>query len=238
MSETKKKLTVAEQIDSDEGFKSKRKLLTITSLVLLLLSFTDAKVIEANTFLVKLSFGNQLGLSLLLVLAVIFLLVRYYNFAYKYHSHIYKLWSTRMMEHPFFFDPLPFYDGGDCEGLICKIEQDLDMGISTMMQHNIQWGYHYHCGPAFIRKIIYSWESENNEPEYHEENKLRESIVSIGWKNYWSVFLFEIYFQIQSFFIDRESLDIYTPYALGFAAISSYFFNDAFQFLLQALTVR
>ena len=75
MTEKKKEPTITELIDQDEGLKSKRKLLTVTSLILLVLTFSGAKVEEANTFILKLKFDNQSGIAILLILAIFFLLI-------------------------------------------------------------------------------------------------------------------------------------------------------------------
>jgi hypothetical protein len=47
-----------EQIDIDQGLASKRKTLTIVSLIMLAMQFSGAKVVEANTFILKLSFSQ------------------------------------------------------------------------------------------------------------------------------------------------------------------------------------
>jgi len=84
-------------IDNDTGLKSKRNLLNITSLILLAIQFTGAEIIEANTFILKLSFKHQNGIGLLLVMSIVFFLIRYYNYAKHYHNELYKIWSQNLL---------------------------------------------------------------------------------------------------------------------------------------------
>lgn len=225
MSEQKKELTITEKIDADEGLKSKRKILTITALILLLISFSDAKVVEANTFLVKISFGNQEGISVLFVLAVFILLIRYYNYARKYHDQLYKLWSGRMIRHGFFFNTNPYEQ--DYSGLVIDLEPK-NINIEEIKYEGGNWGVGYHCDFPFVRKILYEWDDQQN--NYEEK-------IWVGWKNYFKVLRLEFYFQFKSFLTHRENLDILAPYFLGLTAILSYFFNKQFQTVLQSLII-
>jgi heme/copper-type cytochrome/quinol oxidase subunit 3 len=104
MTEEKKSPTITELIDADEGLKSKRKILTITSLILLALTFSGAKVEEANTFILKLKFDNQNGIAILLVLTIVFLIIRYYNYAKPYHEKLFRAWSDRMLDDGYFLN--------------------------------------------------------------------------------------------------------------------------------------
>ena len=61
---------LTQAIDNDAGLQSKRKLLTVASLILLALSFSGATIDEANTFIFKIKFANQNGLGILLVLSI------------------------------------------------------------------------------------------------------------------------------------------------------------------------
>lgn len=220
MSEQAKKLPITEQIDADEGLKSKRKLLTITSVILLAISFSGAKVEEANTFLLKLSFNNNKGISVLLVLAVIFLLIRYYNYACKYHHQLYKLWSDRLLRDQFFFYSHPHEP--EYSGLICDLEPK-EMNIEALQYHDGTWSFGYVCHSLLVRKIAYWWHDNND--EYERE-------VSVGWKNLLKVLRLEAKYQFQGFITHRENLDIIAPYILGVFSITSYIFNDHVQNLL------
>lgn len=218
--------SIAEQIDADEGLKSKRKMLVVVSLILLALLFSGAKVEEANTFILKISFDNQHGISLLLVLSVIFLLIRYHNYASKYRDLLYKLWSNRLIAHPFFLRANE--DGSKLFGLIVDIAPPgfVPEPHSDNDQHS---GFAYKCQFPLIRKISY-W-AENQYPNY-------ESEARVGWRNYLSVLRLEAQYRVNALFSHREHLDILAPYALGMLAIVSYFFNAELQSVLGMLTVR
>jgi len=104
------KIGFTDLIDLDEGLKAKRKLLTVTSIILLALSFTGAQVQEANTFILKLKFANQNGLGILFVLSILFLMVRYYNYAKPYHDKLYERWTNRLFARPHFYSRCPHSD--------------------------------------------------------------------------------------------------------------------------------
>jgi hypothetical protein len=220
MTNPKKQPTITELIDADEGLKSKRMLLTVSSLVLLALSFADAKVAEANSFIFKITFGNDKGLSVLLVIAVIFLLIRYYNYACKYHNQLYRIWSQRMLNDSFFFYQHPFEH--DFSGLIFDLKLK-NFDVENAIHGAIDWNSSYMCRAIFVRKIVFYWDDQH---DYNEEH------VFVGWKNYFKVLRLEMKYQLNSYIEHRESLDIVAPYILGALAISSYFFNGALQSLL------
>lgn len=225
MAKKSDKLTITEQIDADEGLASKRKLLTLTSLVLLALSFSGAKVEEANTLILKLSFENQTGLSTLLVVAIVFLLIRYYNYAYKYHRQLYLLWSDRMLRHPFFFssphEVLEYF------GYVIDRAPDV-FDIEAIRSEGGDCNFSYQCRFPFRRVIVYSWHDE-----YFDENEVERAVE---FKQYFKVLKLEVYFQVSSYFTHRENLDITLPYILGVTAICSYFFNDSLQAVLTLLS--
>ncbi len=226
MSEQNKNLTLTEEIDIDEGLKSKRKLLTVTSLILLALSFSSAKVEEANTFILKLKFENQNGIGILLVLAIIFLLIRYFNYARPYHHKIFRAWSDRMLENTYFHSIHPYEP--DVSGLaIDRIPKKIN--IDAIQHEGGSFSFVYKCSPPFCRKFTYHWSDDH---DYHMVD------ASVGWRNYLKVIAYELKYQFESCFTHRENLDILSPYILGTAAISSYFFNDCFQELIKLLAVN
>jgi len=226
MVEKEKEPTITELIDQDEGLKSKRKLLTITSLILLALTFSGAKVEEANTFILKLKFDNQSGIAILLVLATIFLLIRYHNYASKYHRLCHEAWINRLNKEPFFYI-VNSYDS-TVNGLVSNISPK---GYEPEECHNNQydWRFSYKCQFPLIRKIQY-WA--------HDEHTMNRAEVRVGWENYFTVILLELKHRYSAFFSNREQLDILAPYGLGLVAISSYFFTDTLQVILNAFAVK
>lgn len=92
-----------ENFDTDENLKSKRKLLITISMILIALEVTGATIKEANTFLFKIGFTNESGVTNLLVFSILYLLVRYYSYAQPYHEELFEFWSSRMLKDPDFF---------------------------------------------------------------------------------------------------------------------------------------
>lgn len=221
--------SITEQLDNDAGLKSKRKLLTIVSLITLALSFSDAKIEEVNTLVFKLSFENNGGISFLLVCSILFLLIRYFNYARPYHDKLYHLWSARMLKEPFFFEFNHHEDEAD--GLVIqKMPKHIDFN-ECIRDPEISINWRYECSFLFKRKISYLIEYKY---EYDDDDKA----VPVGWKNYPKTLLLELKHQFKSYFIYRENLDIYAPYFLGLAAISSYFFVEELQQLLTFFVVE
>jgi hypothetical protein len=225
MPENEKAPSITEQIDNDEGLKSKRKMLIIVSLITLALTFADAKIEEVNTFIFKLSFGNNGGITFLLVCSIVFLLIRYFTYARPYHEKIYKLWSTRMLDDPFFFVHQQHDD--EFTGFVVEKAPKNVNFYEQMMDHECSIDWSYKRSAFLQRKVLYQI--------FHKQDDY-EIAVPVGWKNYPKTFLLELKYQFESYFIYRENLDIYAPYFLGLAAIFSYFFVDKLQSLLILLT--
>ncbi|MCV5887514.1 hypothetical protein OFN71_30370, partial [Escherichia coli] len=59
---------------------------------------------------------------------------------------------------------------------------------------------------------------------------------NLGFRVYTKFLWLEAKEQVSSFFTYRENLDILTPYALGFLAIASYYFNTELMQILQFMT--
>lgn len=223
--EQKKAPTITDLIDGDEGLKSKRKLLTITSLVLLALTFSGAKVEEANTFILKLKFENQNGIAILLVLAIVFLLIRYYNYAKPYHERLYSEWTNRMMEHRYFYSFK--HENDEFNGLVMNVAPKM-ISFEAVQHDGLTFSYRYNCS-LFKRSFIYNISDANG--DYEDE-------VSVGWKNYLNVIFYEARYRTERYFSYRENLDVLAPYALGIVAISSYFFHAELQLMLNFLAIK
>jgi hypothetical protein len=225
MSKNETAPSITEQIDNDEGLKSKRKMLIIVSLITLALTFADAKIEEVNTFIFKLSFGNNGGITFLLVCSIVVLLIRYFTYARPYHEKIYKLWSGRMLQEPFFYH---YEDLADAfTGLVVQKTPE-NINFDKQMfdpECSIEWGYE--CSFFLTRKISYRIGHK------HDDYQIA---APIGWKNYPKTLFLELKYQFESYFIYRENLDIYAPYLIGLTAIFSYFFVDELQHFLNVIT--
>lgn len=198
-------------IDNDNGLKAKRKLLTIVSITLLAFTITDAKIIEINTFFVKLELGREHGIPTLLALSVTFLLLRYYNYAKPHQDQLFNLWSARMMSDNDFLHTCPFSD--DMSGIEIDLAPSHYLEYIDPMYHLSERGHadtSYICGIG-KRFIKYEWGDNNEQLE----------IIQIKGKHLRRTFLLEVKYQAGSFFKHRENLDIYGPYLIGILAIIS-----------------
>ncbi|MEZ9860075.1 hypothetical protein AB4381_16535 [Vibrio splendidus] len=221
---------LTESIDSDEGLQSKRKLLTVASLTLLALSFSGATIDEANTFIFKIKFANQNGLGVLLVLSIIFLMVRYYNYAKPYHDILYSLWTKRLLSHSFFLTQNP-YESEDISGLVA--DSSAEEISARYREEDFYWSYTYRCRWIFRRYIVHTWGSRQ---EYEDNVDSVNIFTKFGALTYLKALYLEAIEQGQSFFTHRENLDILAPYMLGSLAIASYYFNADLMDLLLFLT--
>lgn len=213
-----------QKIDADEGLKTKRNLLTIVSLILLAIQFSGAKVVEANTFILKLEFAHQEGIALLLVLSILFLLIRYYNYARPYHDALYKAWTSEMLREYYFYDRCQYSD--ESYGLIAEHIED---HFNPQVVHNEDgsWNVSYFCSGILTRSICYSWNDRHD--HYVGYTNIREKC---GWAAYFKTLGFEIKYSFSKYFTQRENLDVLSPYFLGVFSIASYVFYDEFQLFL------
>ncbi len=201
------------KLDTDEGLQGKRKLLVGLSILMLAINFTGAVFKEANTFIFKIEFTNQSGLSYFLLLAVLFLLIRYYTYAHHYHEELYKLWSSRMLR--------------DRKILHYHYEAER---VDGLLMHAINvWGgdepgiqaSKYHITGLFQRGLLYP-------TEHHHEDGIEEyeELISLtnfkdGWRkrDYIKLLGYEFKYQFTAFFKYRENLDLVGPYLLGVSAL-------------------
>jgi hypothetical protein len=216
--------------DQDLGLGTKRKLLVIVSLLLLSLSFSGAKIEEANTFIFKITFAHQNGLATLLVISVIFLMLRYYNYAKPYHDKLYAIWTKRLGQQPFFYSSNPY---GDEDSGIVAMSRSSE--LDAHFHHNVRrWSFQYVCGWPFTRYIEQYWGYNDNEEEdrYESVNVYKK----FGFKIYLMCLWFEAKEQVKSFFTHRENLDILSPYIIGWLAIASFYCSEHLSKLFEIIT--
>lgn len=224
---------LSKEIENDLGLRSKRKLLIIVSLILLAIQFSGASVVEANTFILKLSFSHQNGLAFLLLISVIFLLIRYYSYARKYHEKLFMLWSSRMLNEPFFYR---FDIEEEKElGLLVEIaEKEFNVNMySVRRSENESISWKYKLGFLFKRYISYDVSTVH---DFYPDQKISLN-DGVSFKDFFKILSYETRYQINSFIAHPEDLDIYTPYLLGISALLSYVFNDKLQILLKTYLV-
>lgn len=228
--EAPKQLTLTQRIDADEGLKAKRKLLTVVSLILLAIAFSGAKVVEANTFIMKISFTNQNGIAYLLLLSIAFLMVRYYNYARQYHDELYKAWTERILKEPFLFSYC--HESDRATGiLVDKAPEKLDFESVRHNNHGY-WDFEYKCYGLFGREIHHLWSNDGQSDNRTSVNIFKE----LSFFTYFRILLPEFKHQASSFFIHRENLDIFAPYLLGVFSIFSFIFNKEIIEILKGFT--
>ena len=205
-------IELKEIIDGDEGLRSKRRLLVVTSIILLAIQFSGAKIIEANTLILKLSFTHYEGVEFLLTTSVFFLLVRYYNYAAPYHRQLYDVWTARMLADLYFYSY--DYHGDSLSGLIKQLKPDGFDFEHFRHEERLYWNYSYVCSGLFKRAIRHQWNDVNQDMD-----DLKSLGDNVSICVYLHVLCLELKYQTSSFFVHRENLDIYSPYLLGALAI-------------------
>jgi hypothetical protein len=219
------KESIQDKIDNDDGLQSKRKLLTIVSLILLGISFSGAEVSEANTFILKIVFTNQNGIAFLLLLTTVFLFIRYYSYSRPYHEKLFELWSNRLLGEKLFFN----YNQHSFEarGLVYEL-MPKDILLEKEQDDMSDWSRRYRSGWLFKRYIDYEW-NDNHGNEFSSSINLFEKT---NFKLYLIILTLELKHWLFSFFTERENLDILAPYLLGVSAVLSFVFREHIQTLL------
>ncbi len=243
--EPEKSLTLIQRIDADEGLKAKRKLLTVVSLILLAIAFSGAKVVEANTFIMKVTFTNQNGIAYLLLLSIAFLMIRYYNYARPYHDELYEAWTQRMLNDDYFYRY--HEEAGESDGLINDLQpESLERDIYQQDCRGIKTKYR--CSYILGRNFEYTWFSGSGYESWATVNLMRikgntvkkkdkpVAVNKINLKPYFKILSYELKYQVSSFFTHRENLDILAPYLLGCFSILSFIFSKEIIEMLKGFT--
>lgn len=220
-------IALYEQIDNDKALTDKKRLLVVTSFLLLVIQFSGAKIVEANTFILKLDFSHQKGLALLLFISVVFLLIRYYGYARKYHIKIKQLWNSDLLHDTFISHYCQY--SNEYSGLM---HQKYPKGFCP--EETLYKGGHIHYvyeNTSFKRAFRYDVIDEHgNNYEY------RKALFSeYGSKNFLKVLSLELKYQLTGYLKYREFFDILGPYIIGVLAIISYVFHDYLSDLIQRI---
>jgi len=222
------KTKLQKEIDNDEELNGKKRILTITSIILLAIQFTGATIVEANTFILKLNFTHQNGLALLLFFSIMFLLIRYYSYARKYHKSLYELWTFDLMSNP----KIESYDehGNDLYGWL---HENYPPNFDPM-----QYRQDEHCSYKTKYKstwLLVKYFQFDITDEYHSYSSYINIFKKLGLKIYLIILFMEIKYRTLGYFKNRENLDILAPYMLGFAAIISFIFPNEFKQLINCI---
>ena len=211
-----------DRFDSDDKLIAKGKVLTTISLVLLVLEASGATMKEANTFIFKIEFAHQDNIAYLLLAAVVYLTVRYRNYAKPYHNELFLLWSERMMKNRdvFFYshreevvkgllgDAFDVF-GGDEPGI-----QNSTYVVSGFLRRGINYPAVWRC------------ESEDGKllEEYYDEY-FSLLYFNKNWNalKYLRLLFTEFKYRLGAFINDREHFDVLSPYMFAGLAILSFF---------------
>ena len=230
MTNEAKEASFAERIDNDSGLKTKARMLTITSLLLMTVMVTGATIEEANTFIFKVVILNQAGVPAMMVIAIIFLMVRYYSYAKPYHAEVEGIWHEKLLSDPFCFK----YDEQYQEpyGLIYELQPSpcvVDGPDSEPEQ--LDFNQHsYRRGLLFGRYMDYEGNAQGEHVAVSVDLRKR-----LPGKTFSKLLILEFKYRIQTLLDNREYLDILGPYFIGLAALVSFFWRDDVQALLKTI---
>ncbi|OCH02167.1 hypothetical protein [Aliivibrio fischeri] len=214
------KKSFIDRFDADDKLIAKGKILTTVSLILLALEVSGATMKEANTFIFKIEFAHQNNIAYLLLAAVVYLTIRYRNYAKPYHNELFLLWSERMMNNKDVFhyshreEAVKGLLGGAFD--ICGDDEPGIKHSTYEVSGFLHRGINY--------PTVFRGESGDGEwiEEYYDEYF---SLLSFNKKwtasKYLRLLFIEFKYRLSSFINDREHLDVLSPYMFSGLAILS-----------------
>lgn len=206
---------LSEAIHNDGPLAGKRRLLVGLSMVLIAIYLTGAKVSEASTPFLKITFGSVGGITNLLLLCTGFVLVRYYSYASIYQQEVNRVLAKQILDDSFFYNSCPHSDQE--AGYIVDIAPSFAGFNDDEIRHNEQarTSYRFLINWLVNAQIEYSLSipPDKGNTAYVSIFNIRrpkESIKALKLivKYWWDA-------QVRY----RESLDIYAPYFIAFTAI-------------------
>ncbi len=224
------KLTLKQQIDSDEQLQKLGRRLSILSLMFLGVMLTGATIEEANTFVFKVKVTTQEAIPVMFLLSVLYLLFRYYTYARPYHKKIEEIWWKRFSSDVLYVQRLQ--DGSD---EIIGLVYDLEPGFASE---------NFEAQSTILRRGIfdriieyrYTYNPPNSELFDPPDEVIAVSIGgSAGLRKYFSIYFKETKYQLRSYIEDKERLDLWGPYLIVSLAILSFFYQPEFQQLVKML---
>lgn len=203
-------------LSKDEGLATIRKTLTIVCIVFLAINLTGATIEEANTFLFKVKLTNHAGLSIFFLISIVYLTARYYAYAREYSSLVASFWKIRLMNDENIL--LNDQENDDTYGLLSKIFKFPGLGDPAVGHPE------YKVHGIFKRKISF-WVSDEH-MSYDAERELNKYDNKWTRKDISKLFIYELFYQLDSLLCRKESLDLYSPYLLSTASIISFIFKN------------
>lgn len=228
-----KEESLTDKMKNDSDFQSKRKQLIIVSILLMAMSLSDASLKEANTFIFKIDFSNSAAFGWLVFVGVIVLIIRYYSFAFKYHSYLYDVWANAMMQDRRVF---VYYIDEDnsyfiAHGLFSKLKENLcSMDIDAHVFERDKIKPKYKINGILKRGITY---------DYHNGLQVKTDSVNLNefnecWtrKDLYELLKLEFEHQKNAVLQQPEYLDISLPYLIASLSLISFIFKHQILYLL------
>ncbi|WP_412502076.1 hypothetical protein [Shewanella algae] len=206
---------LSEAIHNDGPLAGKRRLLVGLSMVLIAIYFTGAKVSEASTPFLKITFANVGGLSNLLLICTGFVLVRYYSYSSVYQQQVTNAWASQLLEDSFFYKTCIHSDQET--GYVVDIAPQFAGFNDEEIRHNEQaiTNHRFLINWLVNAQIEYSLfippdKGKTECVNVFNVKRRKDSVKALKLiaKYWWDA-------QVRY----RESLDIYAPYFIAFMAI-------------------
>ncbi|HAU4927259.1 hypothetical protein [Aeromonas hydrophila] len=209
-------------------FASVRKMLVIFSILFLIINVSAAKLLEANTFIFKVSFENSPGFNVLLFFGVIILTIRYYSVANVYHEEIFRLWTNDMLTDN---KMLSCYRSSNT--LIGPVERDDIIVDGFLSKHETvkKFAAEYLMNnPRGLNLIYYSNGLSKRHLYCYPLSQgdipiiIKLELEQQGWtrKDFYRLLLLESKYQVLCAFKRHEFLEVILPYILAIASIMSF----------------
>lgn len=214
---------------SDERLASARKILMIVSILFLTINISAAKLLEANTFIFKVSFSNSAGFNVILLVGVLILTVRYYSLAYPYHGIIFQSWSNEMLHDElvlsqFRDEPtaMPGVEGHEVivGGLLSKHPIIKNLVVENLKNSPRSLALTYKMR-GFLSRYVYYYHYDNGKKIWIGI-ELNVKLGQWGWKDLVKLLFIENKYQFLSFIKRHESLEIMLPYGVSLISIYSF----------------
>lgn len=142
------------EIDADVGLKSKRRALIVTSIILIIISWTGATLKEITGLVAKIELTNTVAIKYLLMLSIVYLMFRYFAYARTYHQQLRSFWVKRFMQDKRVFHYYVDQHNPTDEDIHGLLGNALDVWVGD--EPSVQaLDYENHIFPFFGRKITY-----------------------------------------------------------------------------------
>lgn len=218
-------IPIISDVYENEQFVAARKMLVVLSVLFLAINVSVAKLLEANTFIFKVSFENSYGLNVILFFGVIILTVRYYSVANVYHRAAFKLWSDSMLSDSrmlLCFRSSNSLNGpaekGEvlADGFLARHPYIKEIAINHLMitPRPVEFTYQ---SRGLLERHLYYYPSDNQGVPVII--KLEEKVTGWTRKDFYRLLLLESKYQILCAFKRHEFLEIRLPYFLALISI-------------------